>query len=53
MAVQERIERIIGDHNVVLFMKGTRHAPQCGFSQRVVDILDEFLDDYATVNVLR
>jgi monothiol glutaredoxin len=37
---------------VVLFMKGVRHAPQCGFSSTVVGILDGMLDDYVTVNVL-
>ena len=30
--VQERIEREIGEHDVVLFMKGTPGFPQCGFS---------------------
>ncbi|MCA9603633.1 MAG: monothiol glutaredoxin, Grx4 family [Myxococcales bacterium] len=34
-------------------MKGTRRAPECGFSSSVVDILDDYLDEYATVNVLR
>ena len=52
MSVEEHIQRLIEEHEVVLFMKGTRTAPQCGFSARVVDILDEYLEDYATVNVL-
>src|SRR5690606_9683102 len=43
---------VIEQHEVVLFMKGSRSAPQCGFSARVVDILDEYLDDYITVDVL-
>jgi monothiol glutaredoxin len=43
---------VIEENDVVLFMKGTREAPQCGFSARVVDILDEYLDDYVTVDVL-
>ncbi len=33
-------------------MKGTRAAPECGFSARVVDLLDELLEAYTTVNVL-
>ena len=37
---------------VVLFMKGTRSSPQCGFSARVVEILDGLLPDYLTVDVL-
>ena len=52
MSVEERIQRLVEEHEVVLFMKGTRRAPQCGFSARVCDILDEFLDEYATIDVL-
>lgn len=52
MSVETDIERIVADHPVVLFMKGTRTAPQCGFSARACDILDEYLEEYATVNVL-
>lgn len=49
---QTLIEQSIRDHAVVLFMKGTRRAPQCGFSARVVQILDSLLPDYQTLNVL-
>src|SRR6187402_1259636 len=49
---QTRIEQNIREHAVVLFMKGTRSAPQCGFSARVVQILDSLLPDYQTLNVL-
>lgn len=52
MSVQERIAEIVKAHPVVLFMKGHRAAPQCGFSATVVDILDDFLDEYQTVDVL-
>lgn len=51
-AVRERLEQLVRDHRVLLFMKGTRAAPQCGFSASVVDILDDYLDDYHTINVL-
>ena len=37
--VQERIEREINDHDVVLFMKGTPVFPQCGFSAVMVRVL--------------
>jgi monothiol glutaredoxin len=37
---RERIEKLINDNPVVLFMKGTPQFPQCGFSGRVVQILD-------------
>ncbi|MEZ4335751.1 MAG: Grx4 family monothiol glutaredoxin [Sandaracinaceae bacterium] len=52
MSVQEEIQRVVVDNRVVLFMKGSRMAPQCGFSARAVDILDEYLEDYRTVDVL-
>jgi monothiol glutaredoxin len=38
---------------VVLFMKGSRRFPQCGFSAAVVGILDGLGADYATVNILQ
>lgn len=49
---RQRIEAILSRDPVVLFMKGTRRAPSCGFSAKVVDLLDELIDDYATVDVL-
>ena len=52
MSVEQRIQSLIDQNEVVVFMKWTRAAPQCGFSARVCDILDEFLDEYATVDVL-
>ncbi len=50
--VQEQIDGMVKGHPVVLFMKGQRNAPQCGFSARVVDVLDQYLPEYETVNVL-
>ncbi|WP_394833617.1 Grx4 family monothiol glutaredoxin [Pendulispora rubella] len=47
-----QIAEIVSENRVVLFMKGNRHFPQCGFSAQVVNILDEFLPSYKTVNVL-
>jgi monothiol glutaredoxin len=47
-----RIEDTIGSDRVVLFMKGTRELPQCGFSARVVQMLDRLLPSYTTVDVL-
>jgi len=52
MSAADRIETLVKEHAVVLFMKGTRGAPQCGFSATVVDILDDFLPDYHAVDVL-
>jgi monothiol glutaredoxin len=49
---RERIEEYIHGDDVVLFMKGNRSMPQCGFSNKVVQILDSIVDDYTTVDVL-
>lgn len=51
-ALRARIEEILGSGKVVLFMKGSRRAPACGFSSRTVDVLDELLPDYVTVDIL-
>jgi len=47
-----RIRQMIGDNDVVLFMKGTRDMPQCGFSSRVAGVLNFMGVDYRDVNVL-
>jgi len=49
---QADIRSLIDQNDVVLFMKGTRQAPQCGFSSRVVSILDYISLTYRDVNVL-
>jgi monothiol glutaredoxin len=50
--VQERIQKLIADNPVVLFMKGTPQFPQCGFSGQVVQILDHLGAPVVGVNVL-
>ena len=50
--LQSRIESLIESDRVVLFMKGTRMQPQCGFSAATVGILDSLVPDYTTFNVL-
>ncbi|RMF98571.1 MAG: Grx4 family monothiol glutaredoxin [Gammaproteobacteria bacterium] len=56
MALDEQtraaIDSLLREHPVVLFMKGTRAQPQCGFSAKTVAALDLLLPDYVTVNVL-
>ncbi|WP_233840900.1 Grx4 family monothiol glutaredoxin [Dyella sp. 2HG41-7] len=51
-ATRDRIETLLKDHRVVLFMKGTRAQPMCGFSAAATNTLNELLPDYHTVNVL-
>ena len=50
--VTDRIRQEIDAHDVVLFMKGTPEAPQCGFSATVVGILGGLLPGFATADVL-
>ena len=51
-ALRTHLRSIVDAHPVVLFMKGTRLNPQCGFSATVVAVLDSMLPDYHTVDVL-
>ncbi len=52
MSVNERIGGLVQGTNIILFMKGNRQQPRCGFSASVVSILDEYLEEYETVDVL-
>ena len=47
-----RLSALTTADRVVLFMKGDRQQPRCGFSASVVEILDELLPSYSTVDVL-
>ena len=47
-----QIQSEIAANNIVLFMKGTRTQPQCGFSASIVEILNGLAPDYSTVDVL-
>ena len=49
----ERLSKIVGENDVVLFMKGTPLFPQCGFSSRAVAILDHCGVAYESVDVLQ
>lgn len=49
--LRAKLQAMVDSHDVVLFMKGTRQQPQCGFSNRVVSILEELEIDYQTYNV--
>ncbi len=50
--LQSRIESLVDSDRVVLFMKGTRTQPQCGFSAATIGILDALVPNYTTFNVL-
>lgn len=49
---KERIENLLNQNKVVLFMKGTPHFPMCGFSARAISILQDLKTDFATCNIL-
>jgi monothiol glutaredoxin len=52
MTATETIRDTVTKNNVVLFMKGTKMMPQCGFSSRVAGVLNYIGVDYTDVNVL-
>jgi len=51
-ATRKKIETLVASDSVVLFMKGSRSFPQCGFSASVVNILNTLVPKYTTVNIL-
>ena len=50
--LKDRVEELIRDNRILLFMKGTPEAPQCGFSMRVVQVLGELNVEYGAIDVL-
>lgn len=52
MTAQDQIKSTVKENDVVLFMKGTKSMPQCGFSSRVAGVLDFMGVDYRDIDVL-
>jgi len=52
-AAQDRIQKLVEDNKVLLFMKGSPLFPQCGFSSRAVAILNHLNVDFESVDVLQ
>ena len=50
--VNEQIKKTIEENNVVLYMKGNKSMPQCGFSSKVAGVLNYIGVDYEDINVL-
>ncbi len=50
--VNDWITKKIANNDIVLFMKGTKTMPQCGFSMQVTQILNHLGVDYEDINVL-
>jgi monothiol glutaredoxin len=51
-AVHDWIRKAVANNDVVLFMKGNKSFPQCGFSAQVAQILGHLGVDYKDINVL-
>ena len=52
MEIREKIESLIKDNEVCLFMKGTPDSPQCGFSMAVANVLKHLNVNFKGINVL-
>ena len=52
MNVKEKIQKLIDDNDICLFMKGTPESPQCGFSMAVSNVLKHLNVSFKGVNVL-
>jgi monothiol glutaredoxin len=50
--LKQKIEELISANPVLLFMKGTPEMPRCGFSMRVVQVLDSLDVEYGAIDVL-
>ena len=52
MSAEAQIKETVTNNDVVLFMKGTKSMPQCGFSSRVAGVLNFMGVEFSDVNVL-
>lgn len=50
--LKSTLDKVVTSHKVVLFMKGTKDFPQCGFSNTVVQILKSLNVSFETINIL-
>ncbi len=50
--LKQKIEELIAANPVLLFMKGTPEMPRCGFSMRVIQVLDSLDVEYGAIDVL-
>jgi monothiol glutaredoxin len=50
--LKEKVEELIGENPVLLFMKGHPESPRCGFSMRTVAVLEQLGVEYGAVDVL-
>ncbi|MFC7204036.1 glutaredoxin family protein [Haloferax namakaokahaiae] len=50
--VDARVEEALENNHVVLFMKGNRLMPQCGYSAKALELISQYEDEFETVDVL-
>ena len=50
--VDERVDTAIANNDIVLFIKGSRHMPQCGYSDRALSLVGRHRDEFEVVDVL-
>ncbi|GAA5827376.1 hypothetical protein JCM11251_003786 [Rhodosporidiobolus azoricus] len=50
--LEKRCQELMTQSDVVLFMKGDRNTPRCGFSQKMIGILNEHVPEYTTFDIL-
>ncbi|WP_435064044.1 glutaredoxin family protein [Halobaculum sp. EA56] len=49
---EARVQEAVAENDVVLFMKGNRLMPQCGYSKRAVGLIAQHVEEFETVDVL-
>lgn len=52
LSLEDRLKSLINKSNVMLFMKGDRVSPKCGFSKQIIEILNSTGASYETFNIL-
>ncbi len=52
MDVMERIDKVVKENRIIIFMKGTPQLPQCGYSSRTAQALTACGEEFAHINVL-
>jgi monothiol glutaredoxin len=50
--LKQKVEEVLRENRVLLFMKGTPEMPRCGFSMRVVGVLEQMGTEYGAIDVL-
>ncbi len=50
--LKQKVEEVLAENPVLLFMKGTPEMPRCGFSMRVVGVLEQLGVEYGAIDVL-